>query len=78
MSHLNSSSGRLRFGRALSFLAAAVPLLSAVAGCTALTRPEEITIAAEPIPAQNAPAADAPAPAPMPARAAPAAGKSGG
>lgn len=70
---------RTRAARALVFVATAAPLCLALSGCTALSRPEEITIAAEPIPALNPPPeAPAAAPAPMPGRPAPAAGKSGG
>lgn len=35
--------------RALICLAAAVSLLASLSGCTSLTRPEEVTIQAEPV-----------------------------
>jgi enterochelin esterase-like enzyme len=51
-------------------------LAAALAGCSALTHPEELTITAEAIPSMNAPppAATAPAPSPQPGTAAPAQG----
>jgi len=50
--------------RALSLLVGAVTLLGA-AGCTGLTKPDSITIIAEPAPEAPKPAAEAQAPAPQ-------------
>jgi hypothetical protein len=58
----------------------AIAIALSATACTSLTRPEEITISAEPIAsrAQNEPAAAAPGGMPTPMRPAPAAAAQGG
>jgi hypothetical protein len=64
--------------RSLLLLVGALGLLGAATGCTALTRPDDITIAAEPT-AATAPEAPAPSPQqPIPLQAMPAKAPGGG
>ena len=65
------------FSRALVSIVAGAGLLGALTGCSALTRPDEISIQAEPIGAPKREAAPAAPGMPAPGGAAPAAGGTG-